>query len=142
MGKNKTKIFFKMFVCHSWQTWCLFSVKMPTFFAKFCCCLMFVCMFVFSLGLNHSILLCRPLCRKWNGRSLPPLWCFIYFTVMLQAGYADGITLKMAWFFDRKSWVSVQLQRRNWLYHMKGFEKKILLISRVLRNCKSSVKMH
>lgn len=58
-GEKKTKtVFFKIFLWLIWDR-SIFSVKVLTFFTKFCCYLV-----IFFPGLNHSALLYRPLCTK------------------------------------------------------------------------------
>ena len=100
----------------------------------------------FFLGLNHSTLLCRLLCRKWSRHTLHSISDALFISLCNAAGrvcwwhYTENVLNLCCGEIGFRSTPKKELTtvtRKD----LKE-KKKVPFISWVLRNCKSSVRMH
>lgn len=89
--KRKLKNNFSKYLCDLSETWCIFSVKVPVFFTKFCCC-------NFLLGWT-ILLFCVGLCV---GNEVVRLYLksLIYFTCKAEA-YGIALEMPGLWYGER-----------------------------------------
>lgn len=83
----------------------------------------------FFLGLNHSTLLCSPLCRKWRGQTIHSISDALFISLVMCRQGALMMTLHWKW-LESLIWgdrFQVSSKGRIDYCHKKEFEQKSCL---------------